>query len=142
VLRTNVNCLPELADYPLVGYELSPATGSGHTSTTLPADGPFPPSIVARVCAIDPSLLPAPSEVDTWRALVKGSQLQGTSTVFTKGALAVKLGLSLLGSVLPVKLFQPAYTVDAETQILRPMARRLGLLLSGSFDEGIVLRDR
>lgn len=141
VLRTNVNCLPELADYPLVGHELNPATGTGHTAP-LPKDGTFPPSIVGRVCAIEPTLLPPPSEVDTWRALVKGPDAQGAPTIFTVGAQAVKLGLKLAGSVLPIKLFQPAYNIDAETQILRPLARRLGLLLSGSFDEGIVLRDR
>lgn len=146
VLRTNVKCLPELADYPLVGYELNPAPGTGH-NTPLLQDGSFRPSIVGRVCAIndangEPTLLPPPSEVDIWKALVKDPDAPRAHTLFTKGAQAVILGLKLVGSVLPVKLFQPAYDIDAETKILRPLARRLGLLLSGSYDEGIVLRDR
>jgi hypothetical protein len=66
LLRTNVKCLPELADYPLVGYELS-AGWQGNAADQNPA------CIVGRVRSIDSSLLPLPSKTNKWTALVKGA---------------------------------------------------------------------
>jgi len=72
--RTNVNFTPELADYPLLGYELdgtlNPPPSTSPTGEDLAKD--YPPCIVGKVRCIAPNMLPAPSDRKVWKGLVKG----------------------------------------------------------------------
>lgn len=63
-----MNFTPELADYPLLGYELNGPLGP--PPSTTPAD--YPPCIVGKVRCIAPNMLPAPSNRQVWKGLVKG----------------------------------------------------------------------
>lgn len=156
-------CLPELADYPLVGYELQ---GSLDAPSTTDMDA-YPPCIVGKVCALDRSLLPLPDLRDTWNALVSGPDSEPAldidinpkeGVVRTVAGVATDLLsfayrtarvpqvvhwlLQYVGGKLPWQLFQPAYTIDAETKILEPLAQVVGVLLTGKMTSRVVLSDR
>jgi hypothetical protein len=159
--RTNVACLPELADYPLIGYELKsnqPAPSATNLAT-------YPPCIVGRVCALDSSLLPLPSDRPTWDTLVSGPEpaldidivprrglvrnVTGVATDLLTWAYEKAQGPQVVGKVLeyfggklPWQLFQPAYTVDAETKILGQLAQLVGVVLTGTTTTRVVLQDR
>lgn len=106
-----MKCLPELADYPLVGYELQPKQGD--PAPPLCSLDSYPPCIVGRVCSIDPTLLPPPSDAKLWTALVKGKPPSKGSQCWAlsvAAAVVVFVGRNIPG---PVKLFMPPYDVDA-----------------------------
>jgi len=169
LMRTNVKCLPELADYPLVGYELdgpqeeAPFPGSSE-----------PPCIVGRVVGItrglrQPQLLPSPADRTVWQQLVKGNweapaepqppknvvervykaasavSDQAYAVVRAPGAAATA---GLMAAVkygcsrLPLPVFQDWYTIDAETKILGNLAKVVSYVLAGSSRTDVVLKDR
>lgn len=110
LLCTNVYSLQELADYPLVGYDLA-------TFYPYPTDlSAFSPCLVGKVCSIDNRMLPPPSNRAAWLSFVKGPEPQRLEPAFTWAARILGLYLKLL----PVQLLQPAYTIDAETNIADP----------------------
>lgn len=169
-MRTNVKCLPELADYPLVGYELDGPQEEG------PSPGsPEPPCIVGRVAGItrglhQPQLIPSPADREAWQQLVKGSWQQppaepqpadnilervykaasavsdqAFAVVRAPGAVAsagVMAAVKYGCSRLPLPLFQDWYTIDAETKILSNLAKVVSYVLAGSTRTDVVLKDR
>ncbi|WIA28689.1 hypothetical protein OEZ86_011225 [Tetradesmus obliquus] len=100
-LRTNVNCTPELADYPLLGRAL-PAHG-----------GPSPPQ---RLIGVPHCAAPNYNEKPWIWALQQ------------------------LTAGLPLPLFQPAYTIDAESKILGPVVGVVARLLDTQ--PTLLLKDR
>jgi hypothetical protein len=138
-LRFNVNCTPELADYPLLGYALkahAPPGSSGGSSSSTSASREA--SLVFQVNNLPGALLPALEDDDTWQTLVDGnfSNAQSWSIggmfwgVVDSGIKLANPVLNLGGSVaraLPLpqfaKLWQPPYTIDAEQIILEPLAK-------------------
>jgi len=169
LMRTNVKCLPELADYPLVGYELDGPQEEGPSP-----DSPEPPCIVGRVVRItrelrQPQLLPCPADREAWQQLVKGAwqapaEPQPADNVFERvykaasavsdqafavvrapGAAAtagVMAAVKYGCSRLPLPLFQDWYTIDAETKILGNLAKVVSYVLAGSSRTDVVLKDR
>lgn len=140
ITGTNINCTPELGDYPLIGRDLN-----------SPKDAPddSSPCIVTALCAINPNLLPPPTDTDTWRKYVAGpppaedwlllrpikSLAWWSYTTFTRPMLGFVVG-RLTGTA----MFQQPLTIDAETKLLRRISKVLSLGLGSQKD--IVLRDR
>jgi hypothetical protein len=196
LLRTNVVCTPELADYPLLGRALpahggpsppprhigipsstaaalsaaEPAVISTRTSSTSGASGSASGGsssswvacselcLVAQVNKIQPGMLP-PADDSAWEDLVKGRFASLTSSSrgnrllgLTSGPdmallrlrpLLGRQGLLLLDALLDEGInlqLQPAYTIDAEDRILRPLVPLLTFLLD--VESRMLLKDR
>jgi hypothetical protein len=58
------------------------------------------------------------------------------------GPKIVAKGLEFVGSYLPLPVFQPAYTIDAETKLLEQLAEFVGYVMTKKFTPDIILRDR
>jgi len=92
--RTNVNFTPELADYPLLGYELDgPLEPPASTSPTDLLN--YPPCIVGKVRCIADYMLPPPGEREVWQGLVQG---RSDLLLSQKGWLATTVEEVLSGS--------------------------------------------
>jgi len=172
LLRTNVKCLPELADYPLVGYELD-------GKLDPPSNTPL--CIVGQVVCVpnapnQEQLLPSPGDRQAWQQLVKkpappsirdrvshlADTVQATALAAVSNPRAIPgmvtsasfsvIGkafslvsgpvLQVVGSVLPLPVFQPWYDIDAETKILHYLASFVSFVLTGSTKTDVVLKDR
>lgn len=89
----DVSFTAELADYPLVGYELDgtldPPAAAGNYKD-------YPPCIVGKVCSIDMRMLPAPQDRQVWQQLVAGPR-PGSSILDVSVAGSVRQDLREVG---------------------------------------------